>query len=97
MNSINKITEVREYFANQPLASDNSVLTSSEERGREISMDIMNALSIKTFIEVTSKKFSVEALGLLRSDIDIEEEQRILTRLVAIAECVRYAKQKKGG
>ena len=96
MDSIS-ISSVREYFANQPLASNNSVLTSLEERGREISMNIMNALSIKTFIEVTSKKFSVEALGLLRSDIDIEEEQRILTRLAAIAECVRFAKQEKEG
>ena len=91
------ISPAREYFANQPSALGNCVLTSSEERGREINMDIMNALSIKTFIEVTSKKFSVEALGLLRSDIDIEEEQRILTRLAAIAECVRFAKQEKEG
>ena len=96
MDSIST-SSVREYFANRPLALGNCTLTSLEERGKEISMDIMNALSIKTFIEVTSKKFSVEALGLLRSDIDIKEEQRILTRIEAIAECVRYAKQKKGG
>ena len=91
------ISPAKEYFANQPSALCNSVLVSSEEKEREISMDIMNALSIKTFIEVTSKKFSVEALGLLRSDIDIKEEQRILTRLAAIAECVRFAKQEKEG